>query len=227
MVKKLVIKEAFNPRELGKYGFVRRPEDDFSDDGNRFRGYVYKNDKGEMPLTYLKADGEVYAAIALHHLNDLSYDEYKNLPSYRDADKYNGVPEDSVDVADLAKIAERLIDEYNEAKSKLDRVSNEELKDMCDKLEKAARDDYNKTIKMLDSISIVKILSLNEYKIKRLKDYLNSASRYVDNRYERMLSQSDRAKREFMKRATHDIEEYKNGENYWTKSLREIASEIK
>ena len=104
------IKEAFNPRNFGKYGFVRNPSEGFSDDGNRFRAYLYKN---MLPMTYLKADGEVYISLRLDYLNDLSYREYSKLPSYKEADKYNGVPEDSVDLQDLVNIADRLIKEYN------------------------------------------------------------------------------------------------------------------
>lgn len=227
MVKKLTIKEDFNPRSLQKYGFIRRPEDDFSDDGSRFRGYVYKTDKGEMPVTYLKSNGQVYLSASLHHKDELSYEEYKDLPSYRDSDKYNGVPEDEVDVADFAKICDRLISEYSEAVIAIEAVPMSKIEELCNKLAKAALDDYNKTVKLFRTVDPMKILDISPYELKRLKEYFERAKVETENRFERIKDTSERNKRQFLSMANRDIEKFKNGSNYWTAAIREIIEKIK
>jgi hypothetical protein len=227
MVKKLSIKEDFNPRSLQKYGFIRRPEDDFSDDGNRFRGYVYKTDKGEMPVTYLKSNGQVYLSAALHHKDELSYNEYKNLPSYRDEDKYNGVPEDEVDLADFAEICKRLISEYAEAVVAVEAVPLDKIEELCSKLTKAALDDYNKTLKLFRTVDPIKLLSVSSYKLKSIKDYFDYAKSDTVNKFEHYKDASERQKREFVSRTDREIAKYKNGESYWTKSIREFVEELK
>ena len=227
MVKKLTIKEDFNPRSLQKYGFIRRPEDDFSDDGNRFRGYAYKTDKGEMPVTYLKSNGQVYLTAALHHKDELSYEEYKNLPSYRDGDKYNGVSEDEVDVADFANICEKLIEEYAEAVIKLESVSSEKIEEACKKLEKAALDDYNRTLKLFRAVDPIKLLNASPYQLKSVKEYFQRAKEESTSKLERMSNSSERSKREFLRQVPGRISKFKNGESYWTKYIREFIEELK
>lgn len=231
MVIKETLKEAFSPREFMKYGFVRNPAGDFSDDGNRFREYIYKNDKGEMPMTYLKSDGQVYASIALHHKDELSYNDYKNLPSYKDADKYNGVGEDSVDVKDLADIASRLIDEYNEMVNSIEDVPDEELDARYSELVSAAKQNYNHMLTALREIDITKILTLGDYKLKQLKEYFNSAKNNIVNLVaskDRIKSGSIRARRDFMRYSESNIREYVENKYFYTKWIMdEIVSTLK
>ena len=88
---------------LVKYGFVRTPDEDFSDDGNRFTCYLAGK---KVRVSKLISDGQVYLSID-SGLGELPYDVYKNLPHYNDAEwKYNGVS--------LAGLTEQdIIDFYN------------------------------------------------------------------------------------------------------------------
>lgn len=65
------LQEAGPMVNLKRYGFVRAPEEDFSDDGNRFTCYWYDPDHtGDKSYraSYLRYDGDVY--LDVHYYND-------------------------------------------------------------------------------------------------------------------------------------------------------------
>ena len=73
---------------LCKYGFIRWPEEDFSDDGNRFT--CYRAGK-KIRVSKLISNGQVYLSID-SGIGELPYEIYKTLPHYYDAEwKWNGV----------------------------------------------------------------------------------------------------------------------------------------
>ena len=115
---------------LTKYGFVRWPEEDFSDDGNRFQ--CYRAGK-KVRVSKLVADGEAYLSIGSDVGNSsLPYDTYKNLPHFDEANwKYNGVSVESLTDEDLKNFYEACIayeKEYEEAEAKIQYPSIDELK---------------------------------------------------------------------------------------------------
>lgn len=92
---------------LVKYGFVRVPEEDFTDDSSRFQ--VYK--VGRVRATKLVADGQVYLSISsAAGKSTLPHDIYSKLPHYHDACwKWNGVSVDSLTDQDLKDFYEACI----------------------------------------------------------------------------------------------------------------------
>ena len=75
---------------MTKYGFVRWPEKDFSDDGNRFTCYRV----GESTrVSKLVSDGRAYLSIESScGKGTLPYEHYSTLPHYNKACwMYNGV----------------------------------------------------------------------------------------------------------------------------------------
>jgi hypothetical protein len=115
---------------LTKYGFVRWPEEDFSDDGNRFQAYRAGK---KVRVTKLVSNGEAYLSIDSGVGNrTLPYDVYKNLPHYDEASwKYNGVSVDSLTDEDLKNFYEACIayeKEYEEAEDKIVYPTMDELK---------------------------------------------------------------------------------------------------
>lgn len=86
--------------------FVRREDLDFSDDGNRFRGFSYKG----LPITTLYSNGEVYCSIRPDYLryNGVSFEMWKETEEYKLCDKYNGTSE-LIDLEDLANICDRVL----------------------------------------------------------------------------------------------------------------------
>jgi len=97
---------------LKKYGFERSPEDDFSDDGNKFTCYkLYGCPK--MRISKLVSNGEAYLSADM--TGDLYYDEYQNLPHYTDATwKYNGTSVADLTDEDLTLFTSACRDYYNE-----------------------------------------------------------------------------------------------------------------
>jgi hypothetical protein len=72
---------------LTKYGFVRWPEEDFSDDGSRFLAYRVGERVRVTKCTY---NGEVFISARIDGAK-LPYEVYSKLPHYSALDKLNGV----------------------------------------------------------------------------------------------------------------------------------------
>lgn len=73
---------------LTKYGFIRFPEEDFSDDGNRFTCYRFSDTNSH--ISKLVSDGQAY--LSAHVNGQLPYEVYSKLPYYQAATwEYNGV----------------------------------------------------------------------------------------------------------------------------------------
>lgn len=165
----------FSPLSLKKYGVVRDPANDFSDDGNRFRAYLYKD---VVPITYLRDGDDVYLSIAFHHLGDINYEEYREFPSYKNVNKYNGVNINEVDPEDFIKICEEAFKDINNFRENVkspDRGAYE-------KYLKTYADYYKKQIeKARDLIAnnLEKVADLSSYRLERLFEYYNDIRRLL------------------------------------------------
>lgn len=164
-----------------KYGFIRRPDLDFSDDGNRFRCYEYTNSDGSIIASYLKSDGQVYFSFRLDYVNDLNYTDYSKFKHYADSDKYNGVNESAVDLDDIKRIANDLIAEIKDFKDNVKPVDEEEWKKYYTNYNNIAKSYYESAKKVLSDFGVENLLNLHEYQIKRIKDYLASLQHYANN----------------------------------------------
>lgn len=95
-------------------GLKRFPEDDFTDDGNRFKMYIYKD---FLKISYTTGDGEKYLAIRddYGNYNDTSY-EFFNKHFKEAADctwDFNGVSE--IDLDALKENLEKVYQALKEA----------------------------------------------------------------------------------------------------------------
>lgn len=106
---------------LTKYGFERWPEEDFSDDGNRF--ICYRAGK-RLRVSKHVFNGEVYLS-ASSYLGDMviPYKVYSELPHYREAVwKYNGISVSSLTDEDLKNFYDACVafeQEYEEVAKKI------------------------------------------------------------------------------------------------------------
>ena len=116
--------------------FVRHEEDDFSDDGNYFKGYKYKD---ILPISSLSSRGEAYISIRMDYLG-FDYDLYREDRGIED--EFNGVRVEDVDMEKLAQNCEYLIEKYINDPEMVAR--NEEIK--AQKALKCAKDrvEYRK-----------------------------------------------------------------------------------
>lgn len=94
---------------LAQPGLIERaPQYDFSDDGNYFRGYLYKD---ILPISALGADGDVYYDIRLDYLN-IPYKEYRD--DMEIASEFNGVPKSDFNGEKFVQNCEYLYKKYVE-----------------------------------------------------------------------------------------------------------------
>ena len=180
-------------------GVTRDPSNDFADDGNRFQAYLYK---GTVPITYLRDKEDVYITIAFHHLEDINYDEYKEFPSYKNADEFNGVPVDTFNAEIFQKNLEDAYKDIVDFLGSVEDVDSAQLEDRITSINNACK-EYEEKVKQYIQDNALKIMKLSDYQFRELKNYVSKAgSRTAD--YIRNASSS--SQRHFMSR---DLESLK------------------
>lgn len=160
-------------------GMVRREDLDFSDDGNRFRGFEYKG----MPITTLRSDETTYLCIRVDYLeSEFTYKEWMATEEYHLCDEFNGVYE--FDVEKLIENLEKVIAKFNEMNAK---ATAEEI-DMCDvenrityEIEMAEEviENFKKNFKWYEA---------NAYELKNLLGYMKSLEKNVKRMKEKDFS---------------------------------------
>jgi hypothetical protein len=170
---------------LTKYGFVRWPEEDFSDDGNRFQGY--KAGKA-VRVSKLVSDGQVYLSISSDRCGNgtLPYEVYSKLPSYVIATwTFNGVSVESMTDEDLQMFYEACISyekEYEEAEANIQYPTLEELTAQCEKLTAKAEAEYKQASQLVvNAVLDGTIVKLSDYEIKELKNSLATLKNAVNS----------------------------------------------
>lgn len=111
----------FNAREFIKNGFIRDESMDFTDDGSKFKGYIYN----DVEVTYCSYNGMVFISPrAMRYIKskypNITMYHVTNKDWYRNVDIYNGVDREEVDI-------KTLIDNINRFKNECENL-NEELK---------------------------------------------------------------------------------------------------
>ena len=85
MIKNLTVANIRNIEDM-----ERKEVLDFSDDGNRFRGFSYKG----MPITTIRKNDETYLSIRVDYLdNKFTYKEWMKTEEYHLCNEFNGVSE--------------------------------------------------------------------------------------------------------------------------------------
>ena len=191
MVKKISIKEdADSSRARLNFksaGINRVPEKDFSDDGTRFRMYEYDG----VPISYTTYDGDGYLSIRVDELaSGLNYYEYSKLPSYREADKYNGVPIRTIDLEDVKRICKKLKAEYEKALGDIANVDYSEASKVINKIKSIHEQQCEDVLKLIAD-DPEKLLNLSEYRIKQVREYF-AGLRRLANIDETKMSQSEK-----------------------------------
>ena len=169
---------------LTKYGFVRWPERDFSDDGSRFSCFrAGKN----VEVSKHVSDGQVYLSAHTDLGNNtLPHEVYSKLPNYNNATwKYNGVSIDSLTDADIEAFYEACVNfekEYEEAEANIQYPTLEELTAQCEKLTAKAVAEYKQASQLVvEAVLDGTIVNLSDYEIKELKNSLATLKNAVNN----------------------------------------------
>ncbi len=173
---------------LKKYGFVRLPAEDFSDDETRFKVYRLDN----VHVTYASDSDYVYIS-GRYRGNELCYEEYSKLRHYGDVtDSLNGVARSQITDEALKAFVKDCVDyqrEYEEAVKNLTYPTENELFRAYEKVREVRCLEYVQIQEKLNSVGL-KIFKLDDYALTRLKrNYLE-----LENVYEAMQKTSSAEK---------------------------------
>lgn len=179
--------------------FHVREDLNFSDDGNRFRGFDYKG----MPITTLRSDNMTYLTVRVDYLHtSFTHKEWMETEEFRLEDEFNGVTE--IDLDKLIENLERIIAKVDA----MNKAAESESVDMTDVKAKATAQ-----IEKMEA-AIAKAKKINwwekpDYELRQIKDYMTSLLRQKEK-----LEKTDfdnleiRAKKEWKQRSTMDGDWY-------------------
>jgi hypothetical protein len=207
---------------MAKYGFIRTPDDDFSDDGNRFTCYQageYEN----IRISKLVSDGQVYLSAQV--TCNLPYEIYGKLPHYDEATwKYNGVNLEGLTEEDMQNFykaccayAQECID--TEADTKYPTL--EELEARCELIQAKCQRDYDEAAQFIsEAVLNGKITKVGAWDITYIFDYLKSLKSAVNNWDPKKRAPRLLGKAESLKLMEPDCYELKN-ESFYVKAIKE------
>lgn len=156
---------------MNKYGFIRWPEEDFSDDGNRF--YAYKVGT-RVRVTKLISDGTAFIDGTILN-GKLPYSVYSQLPHYRAISNLNGVSLSSLTEEDLQKLYTDCLTyelEYTAEENSIVYPSIAELEEQCKKIHSKAIVELNHVEQLFSQKSVEAACKLSDYEWKYLRDYI-------------------------------------------------------
>ena len=148
-----------------KYGIRVAPEYDFTDDGNRFRGFEWNG----LPMTQCYADGMCYLTIREDYLkNNFTYKEWNQTEEYILCDEFNGVTEFDMDkLMENLKRVKAKIDEMNAATAEATAEQKEEYK-------KILKRDIAKAEELMKKVSMIKWWKMPKYDLKWFQDNIET-----------------------------------------------------
>lgn len=121
---------------LGKFGFIRCPEKDFTDDRSFFQAYTAGKN---VTVSKLVSNGQAYLSANSSLGNaTLPYEIYSQLPHYQEATwAYNGVPVETLREEDLQAFYDACVafeQEYEAAEATVQYPTLEEIRDKAIKI---------------------------------------------------------------------------------------------
>jgi len=215
------MEKGFTVRELTVRGWERREDLDFRDDGTKFKALQYKNG---LIATYAKAEGEYYLTLRIDYLNDLVFEEYSKMDSYKLADEFNGVTE--IDADKVCQNAEEIMEEYLILKEEVEKQEVDLNRIFTQvKKEKSLVD----RVLAESNITIDELSSISSYDLKNLKDYRSSIERDIDrvisNLADKVYCHRDLRKMIYKLDSCGYL--VINGNGFYINSIREIIQKAK
>jgi len=179
-------------------GIELAPEHNFTDDGNRFRAFIYKG----LVMTQCRADGECYLAIRVDYLdNEFTFKEWMKTEEYKLEDEFNGVSQ--FDLDKLIENLEKIIAKVNEMNAA---AKAEELN--MDPVREALEDEIEYAESVVAEFKAnFKWYDADGYKLKSLVNYLKSGERKIANAKE-MLDELDELETKRQRQLIENLKEY-------------------
>jgi hypothetical protein len=162
---------------MTKFGFDRCPEEDFSDDGNRFTCYKVGN---KVRVSKLVSDGWVYIDGSIRAY-DLPYEVYGNLPHYQAIGRLNGIKLDTLTEDMLTQLFFDCVayeKEYDAALAAMTWPTESEIRQQCSRVQ------YKAKLELIDieqaiSGNVVRLArTLKDWEWKTIREYINN----IENR---------------------------------------------
>lgn len=158
---------------MSKYGFVRWPEEDFTDDSSRFTCYRVGERVRVTKCTY---NGEAYIDGSIHGTK-LPYEVYSKLPHYSAIGKLNGVLIESLTDQDMIDLYEACLayeQEYVEAENSIHMPTLEEIEKRCLEVQLKRTAELVDIKHKLANKAVDLALTLSEWRWKDIRGYLKS-----------------------------------------------------
>ena len=156
---------------MTSYGFIRWPEEDFSDDGTRFTAYRV-GERVRVTKTTYKGEAFINGTI---HGTKLPYEVYSKLPHYSAISKLNGVPIKSLTDDDLTELYEACVayeKEYIEAENTIKMPTLEEIKEQCVKVQAKRLAEFAEVETLLGKHAAKLAMKLPAWQWKTIQEYL-------------------------------------------------------
>lgn len=154
---------------LTKYGFIRTPDEDFSDDGTRFYCYAV----GRVRVSKAAGCGMYFIDGRIDH-GELTWEEYSNLPHYKAIGKLNGIRKDELTEDMLEQLYEDCLayeQEYDEAERTCAWPTLEEIAAKRKQIREVRQAELDE-IKQLTTVD--KLLALGKWDLESFRDYYKS-----------------------------------------------------
>lgn len=203
---------------LVKYGFIRFPEEDFSDDGNRFTCYRFSD--SDNHVSKLVSNGKAF--LSCHVSGQLSYEVYSKLPNYRKSNwDFNGISVESLTDELLQEFYQSCVDyekEYQEAESLTVWPTLNELTEKCKEIVRHKHKELADLHDLVNRNLLNAALLFTEYEWKRVKECMTrldeETRRYSPVTYPTAIYKTQASFRLMQLEYEKDC--------YWSKSLKEI-----
>lgn len=208
---------------LSKYGFVKWPEESFSDDGNYFEGWR----AGEAArVSKHVSNGQAYLSCRVK--GSLPYEIYSELPHYRRAIwDFNGVSAESLTDALLQDFFNSCVayeKEYRAAEASIEYPTLEELTDKTYKVVSKKIFELQELKELVAKHVATAAMLFSEYEWKRIRDcirHLNAEIvKFDPTTYPSQIYKTG-ASLDFIKA------DYEGVDSYWFKSIKEVFDNYK
>lgn len=203
---------------LSKYGFVKWPEESFSDDGNYFDGWR----AGEaVRVSKLVKDGRVYLSARIN--GNLPYDVYASLPHYRRVTwDLNGISVSSLTDALLQDFYTSCVEyekEYRAAEASVEYPSLEALTEKCRRIVNKRRLELTEIENLLTKHIREAVLKFPSYDWARIQEYMKNLESRI-----KAFNPETYPRATYGKATSFTFIESKDDiqDNYWFTALKEI-----
>ena len=157
---------------LTKYGFIRCPKEDYTDDHCRFQVYQV----GRVRVTKHVSNNEVYINCSVDGF--LYYKEYSMLPHFSELDRLNGVGVESVTEQDLIQLYNDCV-EYEKEYYALENTirtslpTEDEIRKACITITERRQAELTNVNSRLATLSHKLLTCCSDYEWRQIREYYN------------------------------------------------------